>query len=149
MWFGDRLIERAKPFVVQRHRRPLPPPKSKAAAAAEKPAPAAKKATANWLGYLVARRRAQNFVEPTPQALAEDAHARRMELDASVVDVLAARLDPGVVDSPTIRTFLDRVGPWDPSRVTELLDLFLRDHPRDSHIQVVLDALHAHLKDPS
>lgn len=149
VWFGDRLIERAKPFVVQRHRRPLPPPKSKAAAAAEKPAPAAKKATANWLGYLVARRRAQNFVEPTPQALAEEAHTRRMELDASVVDVLAARLDPGVVDSPTIRTFLDRVGPWDPSRVTELLDLFLRDHPRDSHIQVVLDALHAHLKDPS
>lgn len=150
VWLDDRLVERSRPFVVNRHRRPLPPPKSKSkAGAAEKPPVAPKKATANWLGHLVARRRAQNFVEPTPQMLAEDALKRRMELDAAVVDVLAARVDPGVVDTPTIRAFLDRVGPWDPARVGELLDTFLRDHPRDSHIQVVLDALHAQLKDLS
>ena len=147
VWFGDKLVERCRPFVVQRHRRPLPAPGRKAANRAEKSSPA--KATANWLGHLVSRRRAENFVEPTPQALAEDAHNRRMELDATVVDVLAARLDPGVVDGSTIRTFLDRVGPWDPARVAEAVDGFLLDHPRDSHIQLILDAIHAQLKDPS
>jgi transposase InsO family protein len=62
-WFEDRLVERIQPFVVGRHRRPLPSPGPAAPKAGPKPATP----RADWLGHLVARRRAQNFVEPTPQ----------------------------------------------------------------------------------
>lgn len=141
-WLDGKLIERVPPFVVNRHRRPLPSP----GPAAPK-APASAPITADWLGHLVKKRRAESFVEPTPQMLAEAASLRRAEVDAAVFDALAARLDPAVVDPPVIRAFLARFGPWDPVRVGELVDGFLTLHPRDSHVQVVLDHLHTQLKD--
>lgn len=149
VWFEDRLVDRVTPFVVGRHRRPhpakthdetVPPPKPNAKPGA-KPPP-----VANWLGHLVAVRRSQNFVEPTPQMLAEDLAMRRAEADATVFDVIAARIDEGVLDPPLIRAFLARFGPWDPSRVAELVDAFLTLHPADSHVQFLLDTLHAQLQ---
>ncbi len=144
-WHDGRLVERVAPFVVGRHRRPHPAPK-------ETPAKPTKPATkgapvGDYLGHLVKKRRAQNTVEPAPQALADALVARRAEADAAVFDVLAARLDPGVVDPPTIRAFLTRFGPWDPVRVAELVDGFLTLHPRDTHVQVLLDHLHTQLKE--
>ncbi len=82
-----------------------------------------------------AARRPQLAWPRRPDAIA----ARRAEADAAVFDVLAARLDPGVVDPPTIRAFLARFGPWDPVRVAELVDAFLTLHPRETHVQVLLD----------
>lgn len=137
IWHDGRMAERLAPFVVGRHRR----------AHEEPPPPAAVLPNANWLGHLVAKRRKDNFSEPTPQMLAEAAERRRAEQDAAVFDVLAARLDPHVVDAPTIRGFLERHGPWDAERVTVLLDRLLTDHPRDLHVQVFLDLLHTQLKD--
>ena len=140
-WHNGRLVERVGPFVVGRHRRPHPVPGDKAPRPA-KPAP-----VANYLGHLVQKRREQNFVEPTPQALAEALATRRAEADAAVFDVLAARLDPAVVDPGTIRAFLLRVGPWDAVRVAELADHFFALHPRDTHVQVLLDHLNSQLKE--
>ena len=102
VWHDGRMAERVTPFVVGRHRRehvemPVPPP-----------APATP--TGDWLGHLTDERRKKNFVEPTPQMLAEAAAQRRVEADAAVFDVLAARLDAAVVDAPTIRAFLARFG---------------------------------------
>lgn len=140
-WFDGKLVERVGPFVVSRHRRPHPvatdkPPRI------PKPAP-----VANYLGHLVEKRRAKNFVEPTPQALADAIAARHAEADAAVFDVIAARLDPAVVDPPVIRQFLGRFGPWDPVRVAELVDEFLALHPNDTHVQVLLDHLRNQLKE--
>ena len=90
---------------------------------------------ANWLGHLVAVRRSQNFIESTPQMRVEDAARHRGEVDAAVVDVIAARVDPAVLDPALIRAFLTRFGPWEPLRVAELVDAFLRLHPPDSHVQ--------------
>lgn len=140
-WFDGKLVERVAPFVVGRHRRPHPPAAEKAARPA-KPAP-----TANYLGHLTQKRRDENFAEPTPQALADALAARRAEADAAVCDTLAARFDPAVFDSPTIRAFLTRVGPWDPVQVGEIADRFFALHPRDTHVQVLLDHLHSQLKE--
>lgn len=142
-WFEDRLVERVQPFVVGRHRRPHPLPGEKVGRP-PKPLP-----VANYLGHLVEKRRAQQFVEPTPQALAEAVAARRAEADAAVFDVLAARMDPAVVDPASIRTFLARFGPWDPARVAEITDTFFALHPTDTHVQVLLGHLNHQLKESS
>jgi transposase InsO family protein len=141
-WHEGTLAERVGPFVVGRHRRPHPVADDRKAPRPEKPRP-----VANWLGHLTARRRAENFVEPTPQALADALAARRAETDATVFDVLAARVDPAVLDPAVIRAFLARFGPWDPARVGELTDSFFALHPRDTHVQVLLDHLHTQLKE--
>ena len=143
-WFEDKLVERVAPFTVNRHRRPHPPPKESAPGAGRKP-PNKPAATANWLGHLVKQRREQNFVEPTPQMLAESLAATRAEADAAVFDVIAARMDPAVVDPSAIRAFLARFGPWDAVTVAELIDGFLTLHPRDTHVQVLLDSLRTQL----
>lgn len=135
------MVERVGPFVVSRHRRPHPLPTDKPCRPG-RPAP-----VGNYLGHLVKKRRAAHFVEPTPQALAEAIAARRAEADAAVFDVLAARLDAAVLDPGAIRAFLGRVGPWDPTRVAELADHFFALHPRDTHVQVLLDHLHNQLKE--
>lgn len=140
-WRDGRMVERIGPFVVGRHRRPHPLPSDKPSRT-PRPAP-----VGNYLGHLVQRRRAAHFVEPTPQALAEAIAARRAEADAAVFDVLAARLDAAVLDPGAIRSFLARVGPWDPTRVAEIADHFFALHPRDTHVSVLLDHLHIQLKE--
>lgn len=140
-WRDGRMVERVRPFVVGRHRRPHPVPGDREPRATRAPV------VANYLGHLVKERRERDFLEPTPQALAESIAARRQEADAAVFDALAARLDPAVVEPAAIRSFLARFGPWDPVRVGELADLFFAVHPRDTHVQVVLDHLRAQLQE--
>lgn len=138
VWHDRKLVERVKPFVVGRHRRPAPP-----RGPDETPVPTPP--TGNWLGHLVAEHRKHSFVEPTARMLAEADARRRAEADAAVVDVLAARLDPAALDASAARAFLGRFGPWDAERVATLLDAFLAQNPRDLHVQVYLDHLHAQL----
>jgi len=139
IWHEKKRVERVKPFAVRRHRR---------AHVETPPAPTSVPATptGNWLGKLVADRREKHFVEPTPQMLAEAEAQRRADADVAVFDVLAERLDPAVVDAPTIRAFLVRFGPWEAERVAVLLDQILTHQPRDLHAQVYLDLLHIQLK---
>jgi len=145
VWKDKKMVERVIPFHVSRHRRPHP---SKVTPE-KRPdkAPKVTATTANWLGHLVDQRRAENFIEPTPQMMREEAEKRRSEKDAAVFDVLATRMDPAVVDPVLIRSFLARFGPWEPLNVAEHVDTFLQDRPRDSHVQVVLDFLHNQFKD--
>ena len=155
-WFDDKLVERVKPFVVSRHRRPHPTPELDVAA---KPKPKVKKpaessvtkpaAKADWLGHLTQQRRKQNLVEPSPRALADSVAQKRAEADAAVFDVIAARMDPAVADPPSIRAFLQRFGPWDPLAVADLVDGFLTVHPKGTHIQVLLDNLRTQLEKDS
>ena len=152
-WFDNKLVERVKPFVVNRNRRPHPAPELDAAG---KPKPKVKKvveksttkpaARADWLGYLAEQRRKQNLVEPSPRALADSVAQKRAEADAAVFDVIAARMDPDVADPPSIRAFLQRFGPWDPLAVADLVDGFLTLHPKDTHVNVLLENLRIQLE---
>lgn len=139
VWHDGRMAERLQPFAVSRHRRPLTDPEPDALPPAIQ--------TGDWLRHLVEQRRQKNFVEPTPQMLHEAELQRRAEADLAVLDVLATRLDPAVVDPPTVRSFLARFGPWDADRVAVLLDGLLTHQPRDLHVQVYLEQLHTHMKD--
>lgn len=78
--------------------------------------------------------------------LSEAEALRKAEAEASVFDVIAARLDPAVIDSTTIRTFLGRFGPWDADAVAVLLDQYLTQEPKDQHVNVYLEHLHAQLR---
>lgn len=138
IWLDRKRVERVKPFSARRHRRPR----------TDVPAPVAPTfalPSGGWLGKLVDERREQNFIEPTPQMLAEAETQRRAEADAAVFDVFAERLHPDVVDAPTIRAFLARFGPWDAETVALALDQILAHQPRDLHAQVYLDLLHTQL----
>lgn len=141
VWHAERLRERVRPFVVERHRRPHPVPGER------QPRPSKPAVTGNYLGHLVQKRRAEGFLEPTPRALAESLAAQREEADAAVFDALASRVDPAVLDPTAIRSFLSRFGPWDPVRAAELTDAFFALHPRDTHVQVLLDHLNHRLKE--
>ena len=138
VWHKGRMVERLQPFVVGRHRRPLIelPPEAPPAVP-----------TGDWLRHLVEQRRAKNFVEPTPQMLLEAEQARRAQADDAVLEVLAERLDPAVLDPEAVRSFLARFGPWDPDRTAALLDRLLTDQPRDLHVLVYLEQLNPLLKD--
>lgn len=139
IWVDRARVERVKPFSVHRHRRA----RTEAPAAVSPPVALP---SGGWLGKLVDDRRDQKFIEPTPQVLAEAETQRRAEADAAVFDVFANRLDPDVVDAPTIRGFLARFGPWDAETVATALDQILTHQPRDLHAQVYLDLLHTQLK---
>jgi hypothetical protein len=137
VWLDSKLLERVRPFVVGRHRR---------ARVEDLPAPPAPSVKGDWLGKVVENRRADQFVEPTAQVLAEADARRRGEADAAIVDVFAARLDAAVVDAATIRAFLARFGPWDAEAAADLLDQYLTHQPADLHVQVYLDHLYVQLK---
>ncbi len=132
VWHKGRMVERIQPFVVGRHRRPL-------VQLPAEPPPAVP--TGDWLRHLVERRRAKNFVEPTPQMLLEAELARRAKADDAVLEVLAERLDPAVIDAEAVRDFLARFGPWDAELTATLFDRLLTDQPRDLHVRVYLDQL--------
>lgn len=138
VWYDQRFVERVRPFVVSRHRRPPIP----------EPAPPVAGPTPNgdWLGHLVEKRRKDNFVEPTPAMIAEVEAAQRAAAQDAVLAVLAERLDPAVLDPAATRAFLDRFGPWDADAVAASLDQILTHQPRDLHCQVYLDLIHTQLK---
>jgi hypothetical protein len=135
-WHQGRFVERVRPLVVHPHRRPRPVPKDPAPPTSELAPPAA-----DYLGHLVQKRRTQGFVEPSPRALTEGAQVKRQENDQAVVDLLAAHLDPRVLDEPTVRSFLDRYGPFDPEKATDLLTQVLQREPADHHVLFYLEFL--------
>jgi putative transposase len=137
IWSGERLVQRVRPFEVQAHRRPRIVDENDTARAANADRPP----TADWLGHLVRKRRIESFVEPTPQQLADQAHAKRAAADAAVVEAIAARLDAAVVDRAVVGAFLDRYGPFDAPAVGAVLDRIVSRDGRDHHVQRYLDAI--------
>ena len=135
VWHRGRFCERVRPFEVRRHRRP------KAKVAEPCPADADAPPVADWLGELVATRRAEAFCEPDPRELASLARQAREAQDQAVVDLLIERLDPAVIDVAAARGYLDRYGPFDPERAEQTLDHLLCQLPADQHIQLYLDAI--------
>jgi len=135
VWYNDRFRERVKPFEVKPHRRPKP--KQTEIGPTDCPTP-----VADYLSHLVAKRRKQRFVEPSPQQLAQQAMARRAEADQAVVDVLAEYLDPAVFHEATVREYLDRFGPFDDEQVRRVLECLMADGQRnDHHVTFYLDQI--------
>ncbi|MBM4369309.1 MAG: transposase, partial [Deltaproteobacteria bacterium] len=141
VWHKGTLVERLRSFVVGRHRRP--------GATHKPPEPPRPSVDSDWLGHLVARRRAESFVEPTPAMLREEAERRRADADAAVIELFAARLDLSVLDVAAVQAFLGRHGPWDPELAAAALDVVLASHPPDLHVRVYLDLLRTQLKEKS
>ena len=135
IWHNDRLQQRARPLEVHPWRRPkppAPPPES-----TDAPAP-----KSDWLGHLVERRRAEGYSsEPDPRAWKTEADARREQNTTALVDLLADRLDPHVVDEAEIRAWAARFGPVDLERAEETIDALLERHPADLHVRIYLDEL--------
>jgi len=142
IWFARRFVERVRPFCVRTHRRPRAAKKADTPPASPTASPAP---VADWLGHLVHKRRSQGFVEPSPRDDAARAAAERDALDRAVLAVLQDRLDPAVVDGPTVREFLARHGPFDPDAVAVVLDRLLAQLPRDLHVHHYLDAIRREL----
>jgi transposase InsO family protein len=136
VWHRGRFVERVKPFVVQPHRRPKPkvPPPSPEAAPPSPP-------VADWLGHLVARRRTEGQLEPSPQALAAAAQAERAAAEQAVIDLLTEYLDPAVIQEQTVRDFCARYGPFDRETCEQALAPLLSRGLTDQHLTVYLDAI--------
>lgn len=130
VWHDKKFAERLTPFVVGTHRRPKAPDPEPS----PPPAPAA-----DWLGHLVKKRRKEGFIVPVPQVDPDDA----------LVVLLAARLDPAVLDVASIRAFLHRFGPFDLAAATSVLDRLLAQGPNDHHVHVYLEAIRREIKGES
>jgi hypothetical protein len=134
VWHDGQLVERVKPFVVGPHRRPR--------AANESPPDPEREPTIDWLGHLVAKRRAESFAEePSPRQVAESAKVKRRQQDDAIVALLADRLDPAVRSDDDVREFLDRYGPFDLVPATEIVDRLIAREGRDQHVRRYLDAI--------
>ena len=79
--------------------------------------------------------------EPDPRAWKTEADARREQNTTALVDLLADRLDPHVVDEAEIRAWAARFGPVDLERAEETIDALLERHPADLHVRIYLDEL--------
>lgn len=140
VWHRGRFVKRCRPFEVQRHRRPKAKPETNTPPPLDgPPAPP----VADYLGHLVAVRRAEHFIEPEPtaRALIEAARARRHAADQAVIDLLVEHLDTEAVDIGTAKQYLDRHGPFDPERAEAVLERLLTQHPADQHVTFYLEAM--------
>ncbi len=129
IWHDDTFRERLKPFEVAPWRRPKPP---KAPARPEVP-------VADWLAHLRQRRAEELDTEPEPQAWRDELVAKRQAGLLALVDLLADRLDPHVVDVPQIRAYAARYSPFEAEAAHAVLDRLLERHPTDLHIHFYLD----------
>jgi putative transposase len=136
VYFKGRFAERVRPFEVQPNRRPRAP----------KPPPPPPQPGADWLQYLVEKRRREAFIEPAPQQMSDAAQQQRAEADEAVVALFLERLEPAVINEPAIRRFLERYGPFDPERVGRVLGRLLEAGPKDLHVEVYLDAIRKQLQ---
>lgn len=135
VWHAGKFVQRARPLQVSPWRRPA------AAVAQDTASDTSAPGVANWLGHLVDTHR---LVVGTRELQSPAAHAaeRRRQADRALLDVLADVLDPGVFDEPTIRTYLDRFGPFDPERASlTLASLTASGEPTDQHVTFYLDAI--------
>lgn len=134
VWRGGEFRMRARPLAVSAHRRPRPKP--------EEVPPADAPKIADYLGHLVAKRRAEEITEPSPRELAEKARAARERNATGIVDLLADRLAEGVVDVAAVRGFVDRFGPFDLDLAERTIDDLLRQGAaRDLHAELYLEAI--------
>jgi putative transposase len=134
VWRGGEFRMRARPLSVSAHRRPR--------AKQEEAPPADAPGIADYLGHLVAKRRADKITEPSPRELAEKAHAARERNATGIVDLLADRLAEGVVDVAAVRDFVDRFGPFDLDLAERTIDDMLRQGTaRDLHAELYLEAI--------
>ena len=102
--------------------------------------------SANWLKHLVTERKKQNFIEPTPRELAQQAIQKRVEQDQAVVDILAQKLDSDSFDEATVREHLKRYGPFEPQRVLAVIELcFDEDDSKDRHVSHYLERIREQL----
>lgn len=134
VWRGGEFAQRVRPLSVSAHRRP--------GAKQEEVPPADAPKVADYLGHLVAERRADKITEPSPRELADKAHAAREQNALDIVDLLTDRLAEGVVDVAAVRDLVARFGPFDPDLAERTLDDMLRQGAgRDLHVSVYLDAV--------
>ena len=136
VWHKGKFIERVRPFEVQTHRRPKPAAKAADEAPAVPPTP-----VADYLDHLVKAQQKEGRVEPSPKALAAAARAERSAADDAVVDLLADKLDPAVVDEPVIRDYCVRLGPFDVAECELAIAPLLARGLTDQHITIYLDAI--------
>jgi putative transposase len=137
VWRDGAFVERAQPLRVGTDRRPwrgdpLPHPKRE---------PSNDEPTADWLGYLVEKRRADGEPEPSPRAFAAAARDRRRQADEAVLDLLRERLAPDAFDPDAAVDWLHRYGPLDPDGAATALDILLAHERPDHHVTHYLDAL--------
>ena len=124
VWREDVFIERVRPLEVGPHRRPKMPSKS-----SPDPRP---KATADWLGHLVAERRSM-FHGPTPAQLAEEARARRQAADEAIRELLRQRIDPAAYDPAAVDDWLDRFGPVRLDAARDAIEAIITRDGADHH----------------
>lgn len=140
VWHNDAFVQRARPLQVHASRRPKKEPEP-----ATLPAPDAggSEPTADWLGHLVARRRAQFADEPTPRQLAEARAAERADKDRAVTDLLRAHLAAEVFDAAVVADYLATHGPFSPDLAAVALARLQADGRADAHVTIHLDAVRA------
>ena len=130
VWRGGEFVERVRPFQVQPHRRPT---------SIDTEPETTDAPVADWLGHLTSEHHAERDHDPESDLRRE--LERRRDLDERVTDILRARLAPEVMDTATLRTWLDRFGPFEPEAVDRALDLALPTLGISQHIQQYLDLL--------
>ena len=131
------FAQRLSPFEVQSHRRPKP--------AIEPQKPADHPPAANWLGHLMKKRQQQFLHEPSPLELAIAAKTKREKQNHQLVELLERLVEPHVFDEHTIRTYLERFGPFDSERAELLLQQLLEDGTRnDHHVHFYLELIRNH-----
>lgn len=129
VWYDEAFRERLKPFEVAPWRRPKPP---------TAPPPSAEPVV-DWLAHLREQHADATHREPDPRAWRDELVAKRQANVVALVDLLAERLDPHVVDVPAIRAFAARFGPFDLEAAAAVLDRLLERHPADLHVQFYLE----------
>jgi hypothetical protein len=143
VWHDHVFRERVHPFVVGPHRRARPPEQDED----DEPTPtrnAPRKPAVDWLGHLVQQRQ-EAFVDPAPKDLALAVEKRRREADAALLDLLRSRLNVAVVDTATVRDFLQHYGPFDLDAARDVLDRLLTHLPNDHHVLVYLETIRREL----
>jgi len=134
VWRDGEFVQRSRPLFVAAHRRQR---QVEEVANEKNEAP-----VADYLGHLVAKRRAEGIVEPAPKALAKKAKAKREQNTQNIIALLDDRLEQGVVSSADVRTFMDTYGPLNIDLAEIALDELLKSGaPKDLHVSVYLGAI--------
>lgn len=134
VWQKGSFVQRAKPLFVSAHRRPR---QEQEATCDTQQTP-----VVDYLGHLVAARRAEAIAEPEPKALAQKAKQKREQNIHQLIALLDDRLDEGVVSCADVRAFLDTYGPLDFDLCEITLDEMLQSGAsKDLHVSFYLGAM--------
>lgn len=134
VWRDSKFVQRATPLFVSAHRRP----RQEEATTEDK----REEPVVDYLGHLVAKRRAEGIVEPPPKALAKKAKAKREQNTRDIIALLDDRLEEGVCSSADVRVFMDTYGPLDIDLAELALDEMLQSGAtKDLHVSVYLGTM--------